>query len=120
MNSFKKGFFNIFRLSDGSFCFFSGVLVSAAINMLTSSMPESPLTLPWNVLVSIILMVIASFLLILIADTVRPCQERYNSKEINVRDWYKEIKHHSCEMKLTILFILTTIHVISSIVLLFL
>lgn len=94
-NKIKVKFYYLFRLiQDDILTFFSGIFVSIALNILTSNLPESILTLGTTQLLLTILMLIASFVFIRWAIVIRPILASFSEQEIAIEQlgeptsWY--------------------------------
>ena len=116
---FRKVFYVMFRVPDTIVCFLSGVLVSAAINILTSPLPEKKATLPAESKLSVGLLLLASLILIILASIQKECQESFRNRAPNTRDWNKELEINQYGQKLTVLFLLFVVSFAIGIVLLF-
>lgn len=128
MFSMKYWFFHglllcIFKISESIYAFLSGILLSAAINIATSTINNNEISMAQNIRISMILMFIASILFMLLSVYLKPIQERYSGYPADDNDklaWLSAInttKH--AVFVLPIVFVLSLSTMIVSIVLIF-
>lgn len=72
----NKKFLYLFRVPEGIVTFFSGVLISTAINMLTSQ----DLIAYWHYLAAAICMVCGAFALVVISIVVHPIENEFQEE----------------------------------------
>lgn len=108
-------FLKIFKIPESILVFFSGIFVSASINIFTSIVPDASSTLRWNFIVSAVFMLICSILLMIWACCVKPYQEQFaketkeNRQAIN--GWANVLSKKAGSIKLSIIFVVTIVFI---------
>jgi len=116
MKKIKLYFFYLLLLPESVINFLSGIFISAAINILTSQIPQGILTVGEGYLIAAILMIFISVLLVVWAMCVKPLQQMYKDSVSLFRGgigekkyWYNILCEHNATKLLAALFCLTII-----------
>ena len=84
----RRAYFALFKMPENMLVFFSGIVLSAAINVATNGVTSSGFN--WNyggrVTVSMLLMFISSIFFMLMAIYLKPIQENYKAHPPSVRE----------------------------------
>jgi hypothetical protein len=114
----------IFKISESIYTFISGILLSAAISIATSTINNNEICMAYNITLAMLFMFIASVLFMLLAVYLKSIQDIYSGYPADENDklaWLSAIKttKHAVVV-LPIIFILSLSTMIASIVLIFL
>lgn len=118
-------FFSIFLVVPESiFAFISGILLSTAINIATSQLPNNIFSiLSKTTIISMFLMLLSSILFMLLGISVKPYQEIHanicDAKDFNVRskDWLSFLTGKSIKLKWCILLFSAIFSTLTSVIL---
>lgn len=128
MKFLRRLFFSVFKMPETMSIFISAILLSAAINIATNEIGDKGIdwSYGWQVTFSVILMFLSSCCFTILAVYLKPMQERHKKDHpISVRMenkdvWYEDIKKkNGARTVLSLLFLLTYLTLLFSILLLF-
>lgn len=118
----KLKLFYLFKLiTDDTLTFFSGVFVATSINILTSQIPNSILSLGKKYLVIAGMIFVSAFMLIKWAAFIKPILSHYTNSSLanqtygNLQSWYNVLGEHKAFSRLITYFIITVLLLIISI-----
>lgn len=88
-------YYKIFLIPESMVAFISGMFISVATNIVTSSIPNGLMTIGLEYIFSAILMLIASVAMMIWAICVKPIQDLFSKDTIlgpaGSKDWYEFI-----------------------------
>lgn len=103
---------SVFLLPESIIAFFSGILVSAAINILTSfAVSKTIEVFPLNLILSSGFMLLAACSMMAWVVVVKPCQDKYYNIAKNERNWYEQIRNTSRHKLLILLLVFTVLFI---------